>query len=71
LYASSSVSKDNFDEIEHVVTIPSSTAFAAISAPFELRIVPHGAEFDGHRTSLTRFKLTQNAVAPARRRAAR
>jgi hypothetical protein len=40
LYASSSVSKDNFDEIEHVVTIPSSTAFAAISAPFELRIVP-------------------------------
>jgi len=71
LYASSSVSKDNFDEIEHVIAIPSTVAYAAISAPFELRIVPHGAEFDGHQTSLTRFQLTQNVVAPARRRAAR
>jgi len=70
LYASSSVDKDNFDEIEHVVTIPSTAAFT-VSAPFELRIVPHGAEFDGHRTSLTRFKLTTSAAVPARRRAAR
>ena len=71
LYASPAVSKDNFDEIEHVVTLPATTSFAAVSAPVELRIVPHGAEFDGHQTSLTRFKLTAGAAAPARRRSAR
>ena len=63
LYASSAVDKSNFDEIEHVVTIPSTTAFSAIDAPFELRIFASGAQFDGHQTSLTAFKLTQ-AAAP-------
>jgi hypothetical protein len=58
-------------EIEHIVTIPATASFAAVSAPFELRIVPHGAEFDGHRTSLTRFKFTASAAIPARRRSAR
>ncbi|MFL6244822.1 MAG: hypothetical protein ACJ74H_02265 [Thermoanaerobaculia bacterium] len=61
LYVSSAVSKDNFDEIEHVVTIPSTAAFSAVNAPLELRIHAFGAEFDGHRTSLTAFKLTQSA----------
>jgi len=70
LYASSAVDKDNFDEIEHVVTIPSTAAFN-VGSPFELRIVPHGAEFEGHKTSLTRFKLTAATTAPPRRRAAR
>ncbi|HEX8155243.1 MAG TPA: hypothetical protein VF698_19070, partial [Thermoanaerobaculia bacterium] len=38
LYVSSAVDKSNFDEIEHVVAIPSTVAFSAIDAPFELRI---------------------------------
>jgi hypothetical protein len=67
LYVSSSVSKDNFDEIEHVLTLPSSEAFAAIQGTLELRIYAFGAQFDGHATSLTGFKLTQ--VVRGRRRA--
>lgn len=62
LYTSSAVSKDNFDEIEHVVTIPSTAPFSALNAPFELRVVASGAQFDGHKTSLTAFKLTQSAA---------
>lgn len=69
LYTSSEVSKDNFDEIEHVLTIPSTAAFAAVNAPLELRIYAFGAEFDGHDTSLTAFKLTQRGLR--RRRAVR
>ncbi|HET7433235.1 MAG TPA: hypothetical protein VFN10_00840 [Thermoanaerobaculia bacterium] len=61
LYVSSSVSKDNFDEVEHVITIPSTAAFSAVNAPFSLRIVAFGAQFDNHATSLTGFKLTQSA----------
>ena len=66
LYVSSTVSKDNTDEIEHVVTLPSTVAFSAIGA-LELRIYAFGAQFDGHATSLTGFKLTQ--VVRGRRRA--
>jgi hypothetical protein len=69
LYVSSEVSKDNIDEIEHIITIPSTAAFAAVSAPIEFRIYAFGAQFDGHSTSLTGFKLTQSAstalTAPA------
>jgi hypothetical protein len=61
LYVSPEVSKDTFDEIEHVIAIPNTAAFAAVNAPFELRIYAFGAQFDGHSTSLTGFKLTQNA----------
>ena len=60
LYVSSEVSKDTFDEIEHVIAIPSTAAFAAVSGPFEVRIYAFGAQFDGHSTSLTGFKLTQS-----------
>lgn len=60
LYISSEVSKDTFDEIEHAIAIPSSAPFAAVSAPLELRIYAFGAQFDGHSTSLTGFKLTQS-----------
>lgn len=60
MYVSSSVSKDNVDEIEHVVTIPSTAAFSAVSSAFTLRIVAFGAQFDGHATSVTAFKLSQN-----------
>jgi hypothetical protein len=66
LYVSSSVSKDNTDEIEHVLTLPSTAAFAFIPT-LELRIFAFGAQFDGHATSLTAFKLTQ--PAQGRRRA--
>src|SRR6185436_1246722 len=62
LYTSMTVSKDNFDESEHVVTIPSTAGFSAVNAPFELRIVASGAEFDGHRTSLTSFRVAQSAA---------
>ena len=67
LYVSSEVTKDNFDEIEHVLTIPSTAAFQAITTPLEIRIYAFGAQFDGHRTSLTGFKLTENVPegAPA------
>lgn len=66
LYVSSSVSKDNMDEIQYVVTLPSTAAFSAISGSLELRIYAFGAQFDGHATSLTGFKLTQ-AVRGRRR----
>jgi len=62
-YVSSEVSKDNFDETEHVITLPSTAAFSAINAPFELRIYAFGAQFDGHTTSLTGFKLTEKSSA--------
>ncbi|HEX6640706.1 MAG TPA: fibronectin type III domain-containing protein, partial [Thermoanaerobaculia bacterium] len=62
-YVSSEVSKDNFDDTEHVITLPSTAAFAAIDAPFELRIYAFGAQFDGHSTSLTGFKLTEKSSA--------
>jgi hypothetical protein len=62
-YVSSEASKDNFDETEHVITLPSTAAFSAIDAPFELRIYAFGAQFDGHSTSLTGFKLTEKSSA--------
>jgi hypothetical protein len=65
LYVSSEVSKDNFDEIEHVITIPSTAAFQAITAALQIRIYAFGAQFDGHRTSLTGFKLTEKVPAGA------
>ncbi len=67
LYVSSTVSKDNTDEIEHILTLPATAAFAAIGDALELRIYAFGAQFDGHATSLTGFKLTQ--VVRGRRRA--
>lgn len=68
---SSETDKGNFDEIEHVVTLPSTTAFAAIAAPLEIRIVAFGAQFDSHITSLTAFKLTSAANSSGRHCAAR
>jgi hypothetical protein len=69
LYVSSQVSKDNMDEIEHVIAIPSTEPFSAVNAAFELRVYAFGAQHDGHSTSLTAFKLTQSAsvalTAPA------
>ena len=59
LYVSAAVGKDDMTEREHVLQLPSTAAFSAISAPLEFRIYAYGAEFDGHRTSLTGFKLTQ------------
>jgi hypothetical protein len=59
LYTSVLVDKDNFDETEHVVTIPSTAAFQSINATFTVRIVAFGAAFSGHNTSLTGFKLTE------------
>jgi len=59
LYVSSQVSKDNFDETEHIITIPSTAPFSAVNSPLELRIIAFGAQFDGHNTSLSAFKLTQ------------
>lgn len=60
LYVSDEVSKDNFDEIEHIVTIPSTATFNGINAAFEIRIYAFGAQFSGHQTSLTGFKLTSD-----------
>lgn len=62
LYVSAQVSKDNSDDTEHVVTLPSTATFQSIatSTPIEWRIYAYGAQFDGHTTSLTAFKLTQD-----------
>ena len=59
LYVSPQVDKGNNDEIEHVLTIPSTAAYSAVNAPMEIRIVAFGAQFDGHPTSITAFKLTE------------
>src|SRR6185436_6228710 len=61
---STQVDKGNFDEIEHVITIPSTAAFAAVSSAIEFRIVAFGAQFDEHNTSITAFKLTQTVSGP-------
>lgn len=63
LYVSSSAGKDNFDEIEHVVTLPATAPYSALNAPVALRIYAFGAQFDGHATSLTGFRLAQSAAA--------
>jgi hypothetical protein len=62
LYTSAQVSKDNSDDTEHVVTLPSTASFQSIAAgtAIEWRIYAFGAQFDGHDTSLTAFKLTQD-----------
>lgn len=67
LYVSSEVEKGNTDEVEHVVKLPSTPAFAAISGPLEFRIYAFGAQFDGHATSVTGFKLTGRPAAGKRR----
>lgn len=71
LYVSDEVSKGDFGEIEHIVVLPSTSSWASVSAPLELRIYAFGAQFDGHATSLSAFKLTLAQRSPARRRAAR
>lgn len=58
LYTSPLVSKDNFDETEHVFTLPTTTAFSALNSTVTFRIYAFGAQFSGHNTSLTGFKLT-------------
>jgi hypothetical protein len=57
-YVSASVSKDDSGEREHVVRLPMTDEFALVVAPVELRIYGFGAQFAGHRASLTAFKLT-------------
>lgn len=64
VYVSSETSKDDFGETEHVATIP-----FAVTGPLEIRIYAFGAQFDGHATSLTAFKLTRTNLE--RRRAMR
>lgn len=60
IYASAATSKDDFDETEHAATIPFS-----VTGAVELRVYAFGAQFDGHATSLTAFKLT---LPPGERR---
>jgi len=71
VYVSAETDKDNFDEIEHVLTIPSTSAYASVTAPLEIRIYAFGAQFEGHATSLTAFKLTSPGEATGRRRSVR
>jgi hypothetical protein len=73
LYVSTEVDKDDFDEIEHVLTLPSTSAYAAVRSPLEIRIYAFGAQFDGHATSLTAFKLTLPTAEepPGKRRSVR
>ena len=74
LYVSGETDKGNFDEIEHVLTLPSTSAYAEVRTPLEIRIYAFGAQFDGHATSLTAFKLTTPGAGtrqPGRRRSVR
>jgi hypothetical protein len=64
LYVSTATDKGNFSEIEHVVTLPATAAFSAVNSPLEFRIYAFGAQFDGHNTSLTAFKLTEVPSGP-------
>ena len=69
LYVSAATDKGNFSEIEHSITLPTTAAFSAVSSPLEFRIYAFGAQFDGHTTSLSAFKLTEVQRGPTRRRA--
>jgi hypothetical protein len=64
LYVSVATDKGNFSEIEHIVSLPSTAAFSAVNSPLEFRIYAFGAQFDGHNTSLTAFKLTEVPSGP-------
>lgn len=57
------VDKDDTDEHEHVFRLPSTSAYASVSGPVEFRLYAALAQWGGHRTSLTAFKLT--ATAPS------
>ena len=70
IYVYSGDDKGNFDETEHVITLPSTQQFQAVNAPLEIRIYAFGAQFEGHATSLTAFKLTAASQAPTGRRRA-
>jgi hypothetical protein len=59
LYVSAPVEKGVTDEVEHRLLLPSTAAYASITAPFEIRIYAWGAQFEGHATSLSAFKLTE------------
>jgi hypothetical protein len=65
LYVSPQVSKDNTDDTEHTVTLPSGAPFQSIAngVAIEWRIYAFGAAFDGHNTSLTAFKVTEDTSA--------
>lgn len=58
IYTSPLVQKDNFDEVEHIAIIPTTAAFQALTSTVTFRIYAFGAQFSGHHTSLTGFKLT-------------
>lgn len=64
LYVSDAVAPFDKDETEHVVTLPSTAAFSAITTPLEFRIYAFGAKFDGHATSLTAFQLIADVPSP-------
>lgn len=59
-YVSTQTTKDNFDDTEHIVTLPSIAAFSAVNSALQIRIYAFGAQFAGHNTSLTAFKITEN-----------
>jgi hypothetical protein len=60
LYVSAQVDKGVMDETEHIVTLPSTAAFQTVNTAVEWRIYAYGAQFDGHETSLTAFKITED-----------
>jgi len=53
----------NFDEITCRVILPGTAPYQAVSAPVEFRVYGFEAQWGGHRTSLTGFRLT-NPVRP-------
>jgi hypothetical protein len=59
VYVSTPVGYGEFAEMEHVFTLPATTAYDTVTGPMEIRIVAFGAQYDWHFTSLTAFKLTQ------------
>jgi hypothetical protein len=62
LFVGNRLDKGDFGEREEIVTLPATPAYAAVTAPLEIRIYTFGAQFEGHRSSLTGFKLTQRST---------
>lgn len=66
LYVSPAVDKGDLDETEHRFVLPMTAAYQAVSSALEVRIYAWGAQFEGHRTSVTGFKLTEASAGRKR-----
>jgi hypothetical protein len=63
LFSSRALDHGDFAASEFTFTLPAAAAaYSAVSSTVEFRIYAAGAAFEGHKTSLTGFKLTQRSA---------